>query len=187
MENQRKVYQKICSEYLFNLADFHDAIKIVRNSSEGKIWLVGGMVFRTICHLIYNSPTPKADFDFIVEKILIPNLPTGWTAKTNNFGNSKISNSKIEMDLIPINNIASIKRRKLPATIENYLSGVPLTIQSIAFDLASKKLIGDVGIQSIESRTVAANNLSEADFAAKLYNKSVNDLIQKYTKALKFD
>ena len=49
-------------------AEFHEAITIVKSNSKGKVWLIGGSIYRTIANQLYNVQKPSVDFDFIIEK-----------------------------------------------------------------------------------------------------------------------
>ena len=146
------------------------ALDIIRKNSEGKIWLIGGFIFRTLVNKLYGCKSPSKDFDFIVENITKPlMLPRGWQELETKFGNPKLKKDNIVIDLISLNNVLSIQRRNLKPSIKNFLSGTPLTIQSIAFDINRQVLIGRIGIYSIKNRIVGINNREEYDYAVGIY------------------
>lgn len=73
--------------------------------------------------------------------------------------------------------IHSVVRRNLNPTIENFLSGTPLNIQSIAFDIESQKVIGDIGLRSIQEKIIAVNDLEQAKYRAHKKGVSIETLI----------
>lgn len=171
---------KDCEEY-------PEAVEIVKRNSSGNIWLIGGMVFRTLASQLYGSPKPEVDLDFVIEKanstIL---LPTGWAERKNRFGNPKFVNGEKQIDFIPLNAIYSINSRGLEPIIENYLSGVPLTMQAVIYDVINNRLIGEKGIDAIKRRVVEVNDLAFAEHAAKKKEKSLHDYIQEKANELSF-
>ena len=168
--------------------DLKEILKIVKANSEGKIWLIGGFLYRGIVYEMYGGELPSPDFDFIVEKRKERlNLPSNWTALNNKYGNPKFRNSKDSVDFVPLDTVLSLKLRKFEPTIENYLSGTPLTIQSIAYDCIRKQVMGEVGAGAILNKTVGSNYIRSAEHEAKLKNITVNDLILKKAGSLKFE
>lgn len=169
--------------------EFNTALEIVKRNSEGKIWLIGGFVYRGIASQIYGISKPEIDLDFIVEKNSKEySLPENWVISKNRFGNPKFVNefTKEEIDFVPINNIYSIKQRNLEPTIENYLSGVPLNVQSIVFDISKKEIIGNVGIQAIKDKVVKVNDIEFARYAAKKKELTLNEMIYNKANSLGF-
>lgn len=168
--------------------EMQEAVNIVRKNSSGKIWLIGGFVYRNIASIMYGTQKPKVDLDFIVE---IPinkfNLPEGWIIQRNKFGNPKFVNGEKMIDYVPLRSIYSIISRDMEPTIYNYLSGTPLTVQSIAYDLQEKKIIGNTGINSLINRIVAVNNLEFAEYAAKKKGTSIRELLQKKAESMNFN
>jgi len=167
---------------------FEEADKIIMQNGVGNIWLTGGFLYRTIVELLYDVDMPEeTDFDFIVEKrkkMFI--LPYQCTSGRNSYGNPKFTYGDISIDLIPLNNIHSIKRRGLEPSIENYLTGVPLTIQSIAFDINTGDLIGDVGMNAIETRTVEVNDKEQLAYYSKRKRIPGKEIIKRKKKSLGF-
>lgn len=167
--------------------EFPEALEIVKNNSSGNIWLIGGFVYRTIASQLYGLPKPEVDLDFVVEyPVSYFNLPSGWKVDRNRFGNPKLVNGKKQIDFVPLKNIYSIIQRQLEATIENYLTGVPLTVQSIAYDLTKNKVIGEIGITALQRKIVKVNDIYFAKYAAKKKNKSLQSMIQEKAEGLGF-
>lgn len=166
---------------------FTEASDIVKKNSFGKAWLIGGFVYRTIASQLYGLPKPDVDLDFIVENHVSDfDLPDGWAVNLNRYGNPKFVYGKKQIDFVPLKNIYSILQRNLEPTIENYLTGVPFTIQSIAFDVYDCLIIGEVGIAALKKRIVEVNNLSNAKYSAQKKNKALTVLIQEKADSLGF-
>jgi hypothetical protein len=167
--------------------EFTEALDIVRKNSTGKIWLIGGFVYRTIANQLYGAPKPDVDLDFIVE---IPvqefNMPVDWKIYRNSFGNPKLVNGKKQIDYVPLRNVYSILQRNIEPTIENFLTGAPLTIQSIVYDVNANNVIGNIGINALQKRIVEINNLFFAEYAAQRKNKSLRAMIQEKADRLGF-
>lgn len=170
-----------------NCEEFKEAIDIVKKNSSGKIWLIGGFVYRTIAGQLYGLPKPRVDLDFVIENP-VPDfdLPNGWKVGINRFGNPKLVNRKKQIDYVPLKNIYSIRQRQIKPTIKNYLTGVPLTIQSIAFDVRENRIIGEIGIDALRRRVVGINDLFFAKYAAQKKNKSLRVMIQEKADDLGF-
>lgn len=173
-------------------SDFHsasrlkEALELVRANSFGNVWLVGGAVYRAIANRLYGIEMKEADFDFIVEGVKNElKLSNGFTLKTNRFGNPKFV-GEISIDFVPLANVYSIVHNQLDPKIENFLINVPLTVQSIAYDLDNERIVGDVGAQSLRDRTVAVNNFYFAEYAANKKGISVSEMIEKKASSLGF-
>ena|SRR3989338_6044824 len=82
-------------------SEYSTALCILQQSSRGRIWVVGGFVYRTLARELYGTPMPACDFDFMVEEMEPAlRLPGGWTETRNSHGNQKIVGPSI-IDLIP--------------------------------------------------------------------------------------
>jgi hypothetical protein len=163
------------------------ATEIVKQNSDGKIWLVGGSVYRNLIREIYGGTKQDSiDFDFIVEnekgKII---LPEGWKLEFNHFGNPKFV-GKFEIDFVPLKKVYSIAKRKLEPTIENYLIGTPLNIHSIAYGIDDKRIIGEIGRRTLEEKVVRVNDLEMAREAVKKYGQHAIDMAKKKAEDIGF-
>lgn len=168
--------------------DFSEALDIVRRNSSGKIWLIGGFVYRTIISELYGTSRKKVDLDFVVEDYKPEiNLPEGWRIE-GAFDNNKlrIVNGAKQIDCVSLKNNFSIKHRKLKPSIGNFLTGAPLTIQSIAYDIDENKIIGEIGIDALKRKVVAINNKFFADYSAKKEKKSIQEFIADKSEELSF-
>jgi hypothetical protein len=168
--------------------EFSEAVGIVKRNARGSIWLIGGFVYRSIVEELYGTPlTPDVDFDFIVESPAQEfTLPPNWEVAINSYGNPKFRGPNFEIDLIPLKQIHSITRRGIEPTIENFLSGTPLTVQAIAFDVTNNRVIGEIGISAIKEKRVGVNNLAQTNHSARLKGKSVEELVKDVADSLRF-
>jgi hypothetical protein len=168
--------------------EMQEAIDIMKNNSRGKLWLTGGFVYRNIAHSVFGIPKPDVDLDFIVE---IPvkdfKLPPGWTVEKNRFGNPKFVNGNKKIDYVPLNTVYSINYREIEPTIENYLTGTPLTIQSVAYDVfANKIIVGPKFMNALTNQIVEVQNLHLAEYSAEQKKTTLNEMIQKKADELQF-
>lgn len=173
---------------LDNCPEYRQARDIaLANSQDGQAWLIGGFVFRTLANLLYETPMPTVDLDFIIES---PSptlqLPAGWHWRPNRFGNPKISGPNLAIDFVPLNNVYSIIERGLEPTIENFQSATPLDIQSIVFEIKSGRLSGDRGLTALANRTVSATSSEAARMYEHHYHQPINELISEKAAQLNF-
>jgi hypothetical protein len=169
--------------------NFWIAWSLVSGNAFGGLWLIGGYVYRNLAHVLHDTPKPRADFDFIVEHAKEAReikLHNGWKVEKNRYGNPKFVSEKFCIDYVPLANIDSIKRRGFAPTIENFLSGTPLTVQSVAFSIITQELVGDVGLKAILERTIGVNDKEQAEIAARNKGKSVKEYAEEKADALGF-
>ena len=167
--------------------EYLEALKIVKYNSQGKIWLIGGMVSRSIIKSIYGHVQLKHDLDFLVEKLnnkLI--IPKNWKISKNRFENPKLIKRNTEVDIVPLESAEYITENKLKPSIKNFLAGTPLDIQSLAFGIKKGKLVGSLGIKALQKKEVRINNSKR--FLAKAKRKSLTpeELLQQKAKSLGF-
>lgn len=165
---------------------FGDVIDIVSDKSS-KSWIIGGFVYRNIIATLYRTKSHIKDLDIIVDTELDPSYFDGiWKKDTTSYGNLRLTHGETQVDIIPLNNINSIKRRGINPTIENFLTGTPLTVQSIVFDIEKEKILGTIGAQAIKTKTVGINNHEQSIISAEHEHKTLVDFIQKKASELHF-
>ncbi len=148
---------------------------------------MGGIVSRSIIKSLYRHSQPQHDFDFLVKKLKDPLVvPSEWKINKNRFNNPKLIRGNIEVDVVPLETVESVLERKLKPTIANFLTGTPLDIQSLIFDVDKKELIGDLGIKALQRKEVRINNKKR--FSAKAQRKGLTppELLQQIAKSLGF-
>ncbi|MFZ1971076.1 MAG: hypothetical protein WAU65_02770 [Candidatus Nanoarchaeia archaeon] len=187
MEQSERLIEIINSSILLD-EDFQEALKIVKDNSFGKIWLVGGFLYKNIASSLYSSQKSTKDFDLVVEEAksnLI--LPEGWKITTNHFDGIKFVNGKKEIDFMPLANLYYIKNNHLSHCINNFLEGGGLNIHCLAYDILGEKVVGDVGIKALEDKVISAYNLEMLEYGARLYGKTSNEVIRQKAKELGFE
>ncbi len=173
--------------YLEQNPRYYQASRLARNNSTGGLWLIGGTVFRTLTHLMYGTPIPKkVDFDFICGGLPESFTCPGWECRLNNYGNPKFIFADESIDLIPINTVSSIKRRKVVPTIENLLDGAPFTIQKIALNCLDWRLVDRGGIEALLDQEVKVNDLDEALTVAAHKCRPVPEIMLQLAAELQF-
>lgn len=169
--------------------DYKEALELTKINSSGQIYLFGGGVYRILSNYPHKNQIKLKDYDFLVEEINFKiRYPGGWEKITGNFSNPKFRNNLngLKLDIVPIDNIYHIKKSFLEPSVESFLSVAPLNIFSLVYNIKDRKLIGDIGLEGISQRIVKVNNLKCADEMAKLYHKSIEQIIEEKAKALNF-
>ena len=179
-----KCFQDAASES----QEFHEVLEIINSNSLGQTWLIGGFVYRSIAKRLYGSGKINVDLDFIIEAPTTKlNLPSNWTESVNHYSNPKLIKSDgLSIDFVPLEKVSSIARRNLPATIESFLTGTPLNIQSIAYELNSQKVIGNIGRRAILDRIVTINDPEQALIYASKKQKSIEEIVAEKAESLGF-
>ena len=167
--------------------EYSEAVEIVQQHASGKVWLIGGFVYRTIAHLLYNTPVPEVDLDFIVEHEETDfNLPEGWVLQHNRYGNPKLVHGQKSIDYVPLQNIHSLGQQNLEPTIDNFLNVAPLTVQSIVHDTQKQEIVGETGIRALLDKTVGVHNQASAEHAAQKKGKTLQQYLQDTAESLAF-
>jgi hypothetical protein len=169
---------------------YRQALEIIKqNTNNGRIWLIGGFLYKTLANSLYGTDKPSKDFDFIIEH---PNqqivLPGDWQLNKSRFGNPKFTRTDkiLEIDFVPLARVYSIMKRQISPTIQNYLSGVPLNIHCLVYEIRSGILEGDIGLAGLEQKVVRVHDLEMAEDAARWYDITVNEMITKKARELGF-
>jgi len=172
---------------LEGLEYYKEVISLVKNNVQGNIFLVGGSVSRTLASAIYGGSQIDQDFDFVVDKLNDKlNIPEGWEISYRKFGNPTFKRGDVEIDIFPFSDHKHIKENNKEPTISNFLEGVPFTIQSLAFDINTQKLIGSVGIEALRQRKFKVNNLDSARELAEKKGISINERMLQKARTMGF-
>ena len=181
-------------DYLESSPEFEEAFNIAKKNSTGKIWAIGSFVYKNIIKEIYREKLQKLseiDIDFLVEgkpegRMYIPR---GWELRMTSYLNPYFlqKEKKIMVDLNFLSNIHSILTRNLEPILKHFLTGTPLTIQSLAYDCDKEVIFGNIGKSSIEQKRVEINNLNEAGFEAKKRGITLGELVKEKADELRFN
>jgi hypothetical protein len=180
--------EKEFSLILKNDSLYQQAEKVVQQNSHGQIWLIGGFIFRNLAHLMYSLPkSEKIDFDFLADQVKSDlSVPSGWEIKQNRYYNPRFICQNQQIDLTQLSLVRPILQRGLDPTIENYLACVPLTIQSIAYDLQTGKLLGEIGQKALKEKTVAVNDLKQCLWYCQCLGKTLEEYLTEKAASLGF-
>lgn len=169
--------------------NFREALEIVKqNANSGKIWLVGGSVFRPLVEEIYHFKKKEDyDFDFIVETIKKSEdlqIPRGWNLKKTQHGSPRLLKKGKQIDFWPLDEAIlhsdKLRLSKMSSSekLESYFKRVPLNIQAIAYDTIEKKVLGETGIKAIADKKIEINNLNECRNFCKSRKISIRNFIR---------
>lgn len=166
---------------------FQEALELAKINSEGKIWIIGGYVYKNLTSTLYGIAPYEYDIDFIVEKRKdeLPIVP-GWDFRVNRYGVKNYIREKNEMSFTELRTAVRVSGTTNP-TIEDFLKETPLNIQSIAYDMEKHLIIGEKGIEALKSKIVKVNNLPQAEFYAQRKEKSLKQILQEKAKGLGFE
>jgi len=179
---------KVLTKKLESNPQFIEICKFVSQNTSGNIWLIGGAVSRTLASELYNTPGVDCDFDFVTDASLKSPLvvPQGWSVSYRKFGNPTFARGNITVDLWPLSTHSYISENKLSPTIENLFKGVSYTIQAMAYDVKTKKIVGEIGIAALKDRKFAVNNLKIASDEARRKGTTVSERMTQKAKSMDF-
>lgn len=166
---------------------FSEVLELARQNSEGKIWLMGGFLYKNIAAALYGGETYTKDIDLIVEKrnVSLKQVPN-WIIETNSYGVANYTRLDCKMSMTDIRKAIRVSNMVNP-TVEEFIEETPLNIQSIALDLDKKVLIGKRGIDALNKRVVKVNNLPQAKYYAERKRKSLETIIIEKANELNFE
>jgi len=180
-------FEKSFMEEAYPDEKFREALGIVSANSRGRIWLIGGFLYKTLIKARHGTDVPNKDFDFIVERARGKlDLPGGWTTRTNRFGNPELSSKDNLVDLIPLDNLLYLRRKRMEPSISNYLASVNFSVFALAFDMREERIIEGGGVSALEEKVVRVHNLEAAKMSAEIYNTSINEMLRIRAEELGF-
>ncbi|MGD9276765.1 MAG: hypothetical protein PVJ67_06355 [Candidatus Pacearchaeota archaeon] len=174
-------------DYLENNKDYLKALNFAKDNSKGKIWLIGGAVYKSLAKLMHSKkPAVPKDYDFIVEEVAMSENNQEWIVTKNGSGNPKFKNGKIAGDLVPLNSLDFLMRIGLETNMKNFLETSPLDVTAIAYDTKEKKLIGKTGLSALKKGKIKVLNKEHMDAWAKAKNRGSPELIKKLAEEIEF-
>lgn len=175
---------------------FNEALEIARrNSREGGLWVIGGTVFRTIVQELYGVEGEESyDFDFIIENPVRREevvLPTGWSVVETGLGSLRFMHRTMQVDFVSLCDAmhSSDSPRVLvnrEERLQSYFKRTPLTVQSIAYDVLRRSIVGDIGIRAILEKTIAVNYFDECLQFCRRRRISVYEFMSRKGSQLQF-
>jgi hypothetical protein len=185
MEILREKLVEIVNSLILPDKDFQEALDIVKDNSSGKIWLIGGFLYKNLAHVLYGSNKSTKDFDLMVEKANYKlTLPKNWEIKKNHFDGLKFVNKIKQIDFIPLERICYCEGCP---SIDNFLQSGGLNIHSLAYDIFNNEIFGEVGIKALEQKIITSYNLRVLEEGTSRYGKTPNDMIKEKAKELGFE
>ena len=173
---------------------YKEALEIVRKNSNGKIWLIGGAVYRNLVKLFYGAKIGEIkDYDFIVEDVSLPlnfDLPIEWReGELSRFGGYKFFRQDLtnSLDFVELRRVFHIVERKVMPEINNFLLYTPLNIHSLIWDIDKQVLKGEIGFDALERRVISANDKQMLELMAARYGKTPGEIIKEKAEELGFD
>jgi len=166
---------------------FQEVLELVKMNSEGKIWVIGGYVYKNIASALYSTSPYEYDIDFIVEKRKDELAAVlGWDLKINRYGSKNYIRKENKMSFTELGKAVRVSGALNP-TIDDFLRETPLNIQSIAYDIEQHSLIGEIGIEALQSKIVKVNNLPQAKFYAHRKENTLEQILQEKAQELGFE
>lgn len=163
---------------------FLEVLDLVKKNSRGKIWLIGGFVYKNLANSLYGGEVYNYDIDFVVEERNVTLKETaGWKIEVNNYGNQNYIKEGTKMSFTDIRKAIRVSGLQ-NLTIEKFIEETPLNIQSIAYCFEENKIIGEIGIEALFTKIIKINNAQQADFYAKRKGKKIKDIILEKEKEL---
>lgn len=166
---------------------FIEVFNLVKINSEGKVYLMGGFLYKNIANYLYGEKKVyNYDIDFFVDKRNNEILPVkGWKIEKNSYGHENYIRENNRMSFTEIGKSIRVSKIK-PETVESFIRETPLNIQSIAYDLEGDKIIGEEGINAIINKKICINNLGQASFYAERKGKTLEQIIEEKAREVGF-
>lgn len=186
-----KEFSELYRRFLRGNQQFEEVYEIAKKNSRGNVWIIGGYFYRNLAKMIYGESVKvpeHLDIDFLLEgQVRDVYEPDGWKLKMTDYGNIYFENDNKRVDLNDLQNMHSIRIRKLRPTIIHFLTGVPYNVQSIIFDCDNQKVFGrKAAFDSINNKILKLNNPEIARTDAKMKGTTIEDLLRKKAGELGF-
>ncbi len=167
---------------------FLEVLDLVRKNSQGKIWLMGGFLYKNLARELYGKPTEIyiKDLDFLVEykNDLLQEI-RGWQIYTNSYGSQNYMTDTVRTSFTEIRK--AIRANKMNNfTVDEFIHRTPLTIQSIVYDIDEEKIVGNIGVNALLNKTIQVNNFEQAELYVHLKNKTIEQWLDEKKAELGF-
>jgi hypothetical protein len=166
---------------------FREVLEMVKENSRGQVWLTGGFLYRNIIAYLYGGEVYTYDIDFVVEHKNTNLIPyTNWNIAYNSYHNPNYVHQNHKMSFTSLPQTYRVSG-KTPHTIDEFLSEVPYTIQSIAYNVDTKTFHGTAGLDAIIRKTVQIHCPPQAQEYAKRHNTTAEQLLINKATSLGFN
>lgn len=180
---------------------WEEVYDIAKSNSKGRVWLVGGKVYRTLAEILHGVSVGAAscDYDFITTYTTWFNhIPGKWYVTFNTeYGESlfnpytseKCENAwryfKEGRQVLDLMTFKRATQAGHPANLDGYFKSVPLNVQAVALDIDGRQLLGP-GVEAICRKIVSVNNREQAEGAANRAAISIDQFVEARARSLGF-
>ncbi len=182
MDNLEKLFEPYLQK-----PRFLEVLEVVKQNSEGDIWLMSSYLYRNLARELYGEiPEYETDYDFIVEYRKEPlHVPEGWTIKKNSYGVEQPVKDDFSVSITDIRYTVR-QENSIRMTIDDFIDGAPLDIQCMYYDINNRKIVGDKGIDALHRQMITINNEDEVEKYAHYKGTDVRTLLRKKAEELRF-
>lgn len=181
-----------------DLTFLHTLLPFIRaQSAGGRIWLIGGQVYRRLVERLYGVPCASLhDIDILYERRKAWNdlvVLDGWSLMKTGLGGARFQKESIQIDAVSldesINPWDSLPRRtySVEEKCASFLRRAPLTVQSCMLDIDIGLIVGEVGLRAIQERRVDIYNEQECCVRCARHNESSEDYRRRMRASLGFE
>lgn len=147
--------------------EYLEVTNIIKESTTGNVWMIGKTILRALASQT-TGPLEQIDPDlsFVTDtEGYATDISKDWGVIRTERGWALLNEDR-SAELSPFSLMYLIRRRRLPATLDSYFSGVPLTVHAVAYDIRNDQLVGDIGLDAIKQRVISVNNICSARYSA---------------------
>lgn len=166
---------------------FLEVLGLVQKNSTGRIWLIGGFLYKNLANILYGTGKYSYDIDFLVENRQ-DNLVdvSGWNIEQNNYGVKNYVRDTNKTSFTDLHKVIRISNPKAPKNIKEFMTNTPFNIQAISYSFEDQKIIGEKGILALKNRIISVNDISQAQYYAIRKGKKLTDIIVEKANELNF-
>lgn len=179
-------FSEIYARYAKKDPDTQEGYRLVGRYG-GKVLKFGSDVYARLIELIHGINLHlKRDQDFLLEmpkegKIITP--PKGWHFRYTQYGTPYLKKGLKRNDINFLSNFVE----DTEPTLENFFPLNPFNIQAIVYDFEKERIVGDIGMNAINTLVLRINNLQRAKETARRRGMKLEDLIKERLGILSTD
>lgn len=141
-----------------NLQKQNDEVRAVFQSfgSKAALHIIGGWLRDIVHNLYWHTSVKSKDIDVVFQAQTIPTIFDRWERTA--FGGYTKRVGNISLDVWRMEDTWTFTQGYLsPPSFANLMKSVTFTVDAIAFEIGTNRLIGDQALQDIAARTLALN------------------------------